>query len=112
MKNADVAILIVAGGRGARAGAGLPKQYRRLAGRPVLARTLEVFAQALPQTRVQVVIHPDDEELYAHSLAQAPPGIKILPPAMGGANRQASVLRGLEAIRIACMDAKFVIIHD
>jgi 2-C-methyl-D-erythritol 4-phosphate cytidylyltransferase / 2-C-methyl-D-erythritol 2,4-cyclodiphosphate synthase len=34
------AILVVAAGRGVRAGDGLPKQYRLLAGRPVLAHTM------------------------------------------------------------------------
>ena len=47
----SVAALIVAAGRGARAGDGLPKQYRSLAGRPVLARTLEAFL-AHPQVDI------------------------------------------------------------
>ena len=40
-----VAALIVAAGRGVRAGEGLPKQYRSLGGRTILARTLEAFVE-------------------------------------------------------------------
>ena len=39
-----VVAIIVAAGRGARAGGGLPKQYRGLGGRTVLARTIQAFA--------------------------------------------------------------------
>ena len=51
-----VAAIIVAAGRGTRAGGDLPKQWQMLAGRPVVAHTLDAFAGLL---RV-LVIHPDD----------------------------------------------------
>ena len=38
------AVLIVAAGKGERAGTSLPKQYERLAGKPLLRRTVEAFA--------------------------------------------------------------------
>ena len=50
------AAIILAAGRGTRAGAGLPKQWRALAGRPVIAHALEAFAGLF---RV-LVIHPED----------------------------------------------------
>ena len=55
----DTAIIIVAAGRGTRAGGGLPKQWRPLAGRPVLAHTLDALRKATPG-RIVLVIHPDD----------------------------------------------------
>ena len=57
MKNAtdSIAVIIVAGGSGARMGARLPKQFLPLDGRPVLMHTVQRFADALPQSRIVVV---------------------------------------------------------
>lgn len=86
--------LIVAGGRGVRAGGGLPKQYRRLGGQPVLRRTVRAFLSHPRVAAVQVVIHPDDEALY-----QAAVGDLDLPaPVLGGATRWESVRHGLRAL--------------
>ena len=54
MKNAtdSIAVIIVAGGSGARMGARLPKQFLPLDGRPVLMHTVQRFADALPQSRI------------------------------------------------------------
>ena len=52
----DVVALIVAAGRGVRAGQGVPKQYRPLAGRPVLAWSLDTFLAHPDIDRVLVVI--------------------------------------------------------
>jgi 2-C-methyl-D-erythritol 4-phosphate cytidylyltransferase/2-C-methyl-D-erythritol 2,4-cyclodiphosphate synthase len=109
----SVALLVVAGGRGSRAGEGLPKQYRRLGGSTVLARTLANLSAAAPEARLVVVIHPDDAALYADSIAELPAQIRarIAPPAFGGATRQESVSNGLEAL--SGSDApEIVLIHD
>ena len=47
-KQPRTAVLIVAAGKGLRAGEGLPKQYRQLCGVPVIARTVDIFRTALP----------------------------------------------------------------
>jgi len=39
-----IAALIVAAGRGSRAGDGVPKQYRPIGGKPLVAHSLDVFA--------------------------------------------------------------------
>ncbi len=67
--SAELAILVVAAGRGARAGDGPPKQYRSLAGRTVLAHTLAALHRAAPEALIAPVIHPDDLELYRASVA-------------------------------------------
>lgn len=103
-----VAALIVAAGRGSRFGGSLPKQYAPLAGRTVLARTLDVFAGHPGVAAVLTVIHPDDGALFAESAGSA--GRKLLPPVHGGATRQASVLAGLEALAPSAPD--IVLIHD
>lgn len=95
--------LIVAAGRGHRAGGGLPKQYRRLGGMSVLRRTIEAFVGHPKVDGVHVVIHPEDRELYDEAVA----GLDLPMPIAGGATRQQSVRLGLEAI-----DAERVLIHD
>ena len=93
------AAIIVAAGRGLRAGAGLPKQWRPLAGRPVVAHALAAFAG---MARV-LVIHPDDRAL-AERVAD---GALIVE---GGATRAASVRAALEAL--AGSGVTKVLIHD
>jgi 2-C-methyl-D-erythritol 4-phosphate cytidylyltransferase/2-C-methyl-D-erythritol 2,4-cyclodiphosphate synthase len=107
-----VVALIVAAGRGSRAGGGVPKQYRLLAGRPVLARTLESFLTHPLVDRVCVVIHPDDNGPYDTAVASlAPPLAKRLtPPAKGGETRQDSVRIGLEGLGEP--DGAVVLVHD
>jgi 2-C-methyl-D-erythritol 4-phosphate cytidylyltransferase/2-C-methyl-D-erythritol 2,4-cyclodiphosphate synthase len=108
----SVAALIVAAGRGFRAGDGLPKQYRSLAGRTILARTLDAFLTHLEIDNVQVVIHPDDEAVYRQSVSELAPhtAARLSPPAYGGETRQNSVLNGLEALEDSAVD--LVLIHD
>ena len=102
------AALIVAGGRGIRAGTGdMPKQYRRLAGKSVLSRTLEVFLGHPAIDRVQVVIGAEDSRLYADA---APQHDRLLSPATGGDTRQESVRRGLAAL--AAFNPRHVLVHD
>lgn len=109
----SIAILVVAGGRGARAGHGLPKQYRSVAGATLLARTLQGLRSAAPEAPLKVVIHRDDLELYAATAAELAPAERalILPPAFGGASRQDSVRNGLEALA-ADGAPDIVLIHD
>lgn len=92
-------VVIVAAGRGSRAGGGLPKQWRMLAGKPVLAHTVAAFG-GLP---VMLVIHPEDRAL-AESAA---PGVELV---QGGADRAASVRNALEAA--AGRGFARVLIHD
>ena len=58
-----VAAVVVAAGRGLRAGGNLPKQYRELAGEPVIRSSLSLFAWHGQIGAVQPVIHPDDRWL-------------------------------------------------
>jgi 2-C-methyl-D-erythritol 4-phosphate cytidylyltransferase / 2-C-methyl-D-erythritol 2,4-cyclodiphosphate synthase len=102
----SVAAVIVAAGRGRRAGGHLPKQYRELAGEPVIRSSLSLFAWHGQIGAVQAVIHPDDRGAYE----AAAKGLRLLPPVSGGASRQASVRAGLEALSARPPD--IVLIHD
>lgn len=100
-------VLIVAAGRGFRAGNGGPKQYRLLGGMTVLRHTLLAFLAQPRIDRVRVVIHPDDLQAYTEAVA----GLALGPVVMGGATRQQSVRAGLEAIDSEG-GAGLVLIHD
>lgn len=97
--------LVVAAGRGVRAGGGLPKQYRALGGEPVLRRALRAFLRHPGIDAVGCVIHPDDRALYAAATADLP----LLEPALGRATRQGSVRAGLEALPAG---VERVLVHD
>lgn len=110
MPDLQTVALIVAAGRGSRAGAGGPKQYRLLAGKAVLLRTVEAFLTHPAVDAVRVVIHRDDHDLYGEALGPLGAHPKLLPPVNGGAERQESVRLGLESLE----DGRpaFVLIHD
>ncbi len=92
---AKTAALIVAGGSGTRAGPGpLAKQYRLVGGRPVLARTIDVFLRHPSISSIQVVIGADDKEEY---VCFAPQHERLKPPVFGADTRQGSVRAGLTA---------------
>jgi 2-C-methyl-D-erythritol 4-phosphate cytidylyltransferase/2-C-methyl-D-erythritol 2,4-cyclodiphosphate synthase len=102
-----VAAIIVAAGRGTRAGASdVPKQFRPVGGEIMLRRTLALFAAAPDLALVQTVIHADDEARYR----AAANGYDLLPPVHGGVTRQASVRAGLEALVAHAPD--IVLVHD
>lgn len=103
---ADVAAVVVAAGRGARAGGGVPKQYRHVAGEPIIRSALRALYQHPDVNRVQVVIHSDDEALFA----QAAAGFDLPQPVSGGVTRQDSVLAGLETLMLH--RPRIVLVHD
>jgi len=101
-----VAAVVVAAGRGSRAGADIPKQFRPVSGMPMLRKSLLTFLEHPQVSFVQPVIHRDDVALFQSSTA----GLTPLPPVFGGATRQASVHAGLEALTMHAPD--IVLVHD
>lgn len=97
-----VAVIIVAAGRGQRAGGDVPKQWRLIAGKSVLQYTLDVFASHSRVTEIVLVI-ADADQNFIETLT-LPPNAII---AFGGAERSTSVLSGLKATQ-----AENVLIHD
>lgn len=103
-----VAAIILAAGRGVRAGGDIPKQYREVGGKAVLRRSVEAFLGHSGIADVQVVYQPDDRPLYDAATA----GLSLPEPVSGGDSRQASVLSGLYALRDAATPPDMVLIHD
>ncbi|WP_170437718.1 bifunctional 2-C-methyl-D-erythritol 4-phosphate cytidylyltransferase/2-C-methyl-D-erythritol 2,4-cyclodiphosphate synthase [Ruegeria arenilitoris] len=96
------AAIIVAAGRGLRAGGGQPKQWRPLAGRRVADWTIERIKAQVPL--VVLVLSPDDPEAWT---GFADSGLILAP---GGADRAESVRNGLQAL--ADRGVSKVLIHD
>jgi len=104
--NGVVAAVVVAAGRGYRAGGEGPKQYREIGGEPVIRASLKGLAGHAGIAMVQPVIHPDDIDLFRAAAV----GLDVLDPVFGGATRQASVRAGLEALSPRRPD--LVLVHD
>ncbi len=96
-----VAAIIVAAGRGTRAGGDLPKQWQILAGRPVVAHAIDAFR--CHAQRLVLVIHPEDRPRAAAL------GADVLL-VEGGETRDQSVRNALEAL--AGDGITHVLIHD
>jgi 2-C-methyl-D-erythritol 4-phosphate cytidylyltransferase / 2-C-methyl-D-erythritol 2,4-cyclodiphosphate synthase len=101
-----VSAVIPAGGRGARFGAGVPKQLLPLAGRPILQRTIEVFLDTPFITEIAVALPPE--------LAEAPPDYLVgrdrpIIVTAGGRRRQDSVGQAFACIADR---ADIVVVHD
>ena len=100
-QNMSNAALIVAAGRGTRAGGEVPKQWRKIAGQSVITHTLQAFSRHPTISSVILVLHPDDLHLA--------PNIDGLTVTTGGVERSDSVKMGLQAIPSG---TKNVLIHD
>jgi 2-C-methyl-D-erythritol 4-phosphate cytidylyltransferase/2-C-methyl-D-erythritol 2,4-cyclodiphosphate synthase len=101
-----VAAIVVAAGRGLRAGGDVPKQYRVVGSQPAIQQSLAALAGHSAVGVVQPVIHLDDLCFFEAASA----GLALLPPVAGGATRQASVRAGLEAL--ASHQPELVLVHD
>ncbi len=102
-----IAALIVAAGKGERAGGDMPKQYRMFRGKPVLAHAIDALAAYPMIDAIRVVIGPDQEDAYRDAIAER----SVAAHVIGGETRQESVRNGLEAIA-ADGGADIVLIHD
>ncbi|RJG06226.1 2-C-methyl-D-erythritol 4-phosphate cytidylyltransferase [Noviherbaspirillum cavernae] len=104
--------LIPAAGVGARLGAGYPKQYLPIAGKPMVLHVLETFASSSAIAHVFLVVSAEDG--YIRDALAAVPHLagRVTVIYNGGATRQQSVLNGLHAIREQAGDDDWVLVHD
>lgn len=99
--------LILAGGKGLRMGADLPKQFLPLAGKPVLMHTLEAFHRADPATELILVLPLEHQDYWAERCAEHAFTLKHRV-ATGGSQRFDSVRNGLALI----LEEGLVAVHD
>ncbi|MDF7773916.1 bifunctional 2-C-methyl-D-erythritol 4-phosphate cytidylyltransferase/2-C-methyl-D-erythritol 2,4-cyclodiphosphate synthase [Sphingomonas sp. AOB5] len=100
MSRPKTVAIIVAAGQGTRAGSTVPKQFAKLAGKPMLAHSYAALASHPDVDDVLVVIGEGQQDALAEALGD-------VPHVIGGTTRRESVLNGLQAI-----EADRVLIHD
>jgi 2-C-methyl-D-erythritol 4-phosphate cytidylyltransferase len=100
-----VSAVLLAGGRGDRAGGDVPKQFLDIAGRPMLSHSLTALVASDLISSVVVVLPEDRPSFIEDDLKQA----KIASITVGGETRQASLAEGL-----VCLpeDTSVVLVHD
>ena len=101
----QIAQILVAAGKGARIGGDVPKQYRQIAGKTVLERTLNATLSE-PQISETVIVVADSDPYITDILSQ----FNNVRYVIGGATRTASVKAGLLALSDNPPD--LVLIHD
>jgi 2-C-methyl-D-erythritol 4-phosphate cytidylyltransferase len=99
--------LIPAAGVGARMGAGSPKQYLKIGGKPMLRHTLDAFLSSDLIAHTFVVVSPDDPFIDAVAPRH---GVTILR--CGGASRMESVRNGLAVLAATLAGSDRVLVHD
>lgn len=108
-KAGSAAAVIPAAGAGIRMGAGRPKQFLLLNGRPILAVTLEAFERCPVIEAVVLVVPGDAVSACEREFLEGRSPTKVLRVVAGGARRQDSVRLGVEACPPGC---DLVVVHD
>lgn len=101
-------VIIVAAGKGSRMGTAESKQYLQLGQKPILVHTLQLFQNIHEVNEIILVVGGNDVERctgYVQSYALS----KVTHVLAGGAERQDSVRRGLEALE---QDTDWILVHD
>ena len=99
------AAVIVAAGKGLRAGGAMPKQFAAWRGKPLVRHSAETFARL--GARPIVVAVPADALVQAQQVLSGIDSVQIVS---GGPSRRESVARALEALAPA--GPAMVLIHD
>lgn len=100
-------VVIVAGGSGRRMHSVVPKQFLILGGMPVVARTINTFAEAMPGAEIVVVLPKGDIEMWRNLAARF--DVAVHRTVAGGTERFDSVKCGLEALS---EEVEYVAVHD
>lgn len=108
----NYAIILAAGvGQRMRNG-GLPKQFLKLMGKPIVVYTLEKFEQSEEIDKIVIVCHGSYVD-HMQMLTDAYRISKADKIIVGGSNRQISIQKGLEAVKLLGGQADdIVVIHD
>lgn len=103
----DVGVVVVAAGRGIRAGGAEPKQFRIVAGAPLVLHAVRLFLRHPHVGTLVLVVPPEVADSPPSWLAELA-GDRLLLAA-GGAERQDSARAGLAALPATC---RIVMVHD
>lgn len=104
--------LILSGGVGTRLGGDVPKQYRMVGEKPVIAYCLETLAQQEEIDAIQIVADPSWQEFIFENRSNSAWKLKFRGFSFPGDNRQLSIWNGLQDIRKFAGEEDVVLIHD
>lgn len=109
-KGKKIAVIIAAAGMGRRMGAPIPKQFMKIGGQPVIAKTLKTFESLQEIDHIFIVTNEEYMEHCREITEESNIG-KLVSIVKGGNERQDSVYNALKEVsRIS--DAEYVLIHD
>ena len=100
-------VIIVAGGSGRRMGGAIPKQFMILDGMPIVARTINTFAEALPGSDIVVVLPEEHIAMWQNLAARF--DVAEHRCVAGGKERFHSVKAGIEAL---AAEVEQIAVHD
>ncbi|KAG7015437.1 2-C-methyl-D-erythritol 4-phosphate cytidylyltransferase, chloroplastic, partial [Cucurbita argyrosperma subsp. argyrosperma] len=106
VKEKSVSVVLLAGGKGKRMGASMPKQYLPLLGQPIALYSLYTFSRMIEVKEIVVVCDPSYRDIFEDVKEKIDIQLKFTLP---GKERQDSVYSGLQAID---SNAELVCIHD
>ncbi len=104
--------LILSGGKGARLGADIPKQYIEVYDRPVISYCIERLSVHEKIDRIQIVAAPQWYQIIERCLETYDKNKKFQGFSLPGENRQLSICNGLTDIRKYADDSQIVLVHD
>lgn len=104
-------VILPAAGSGTRMGSSTPKQFLKLAGEPILIRSIKAFAQCPAIHRIVLAVAADQVHQVKKLLAEflTDKTRQKIRLTQGGATRQQSVMAGLDAMP---EDIEFILVHD
>nr|XP_019702467.1 2-C-methyl-D-erythritol 4-phosphate cytidylyltransferase, chloroplastic isoform X2 [Elaeis guineensis] len=106
VKEKSVSVVLLAGGKGKRMGASMPKQYLPLLGQPIALYSFYTFSQISEVKEIVVVCDPSYKDVFEGASEEIQVGIKFALP---GKERQDSVFNGFQEIEGS---SELVCIHD
>ncbi|GAB4847430.1 hypothetical protein Ancab_026487 [Ancistrocladus abbreviatus] len=106
VKEKSVSVILLAGGKGKRMGASMPKQYLPLLGQPIALYSLYTFSRMIEVKEIIVVCDPSYEDIFQDEKEKICVDLKFTLP---GKERQDSVYSGLQAVD---SNSELVCIHD
>ncbi|KAG9457113.1 hypothetical protein H6P81_001621 [Aristolochia fimbriata] len=102
----SVSVVLLAGGKGKRMGANMPKQYLPLLGKPIALYSFHTFSQMIEVKEIVVVCDPSYRDVFEDTSDELPIALKFALP---GKERQDSVFSGFQVID---GESELVCIHD
>ncbi|KAG5525696.1 hypothetical protein RHGRI_032106 [Rhododendron griersonianum] len=106
VKEKSVSVILLAGGKGKRMGASMPKQYLPLLGQPIALYSFYTFSHMIEVKEIVVVCDPSYRDIFQDTKEKIHVDLKFAFP---GKERQDSVYSGLQAVDL---NSELVCIHD